>query len=110
MECKEVISSRAVVARHVFPPVLGKTQVVLLKVPDMDFVHIEVFELLFLQVIDDLLVVSRTPFLQLGHNSAGIKQNDQQFLPALSGKLPLFRVSLRSFNGHLRQAGGKSKA
>jgi hypothetical protein len=49
----------------------------------VDFIHVEIVELLLHQVIDDFLVISPTTLPHLGHGAVRVKQDHQQFLPIL---------------------------
>src|SRR2546427_12139836 len=53
----------------------------------MDLVHVEVVELLFPEIVNDILSVARATFLHVGHGAIGSKEYDQQFPSILRGKL-----------------------
>src|SRR5207248_5813343 len=83
---EEVIAARVVVADKVLFHIGLESQAVLLVVPEMDLVHVEVVELLFPEIVNDILVVARATFLHAVHGAIGIKEYDQQFPSILRGK------------------------
>ena len=95
-----MISSGAIMANEVPLKVVIDTQVETLKIFDVYKIHVDVIEIIFIQIIYNFLIISLCSLKKRSGHSIGIKNNDHQLLVVSTNKF--FRFVQDIFCGFKR--------